>query len=202
MKKSSFNLVRPYAPQKQPMAPGFEDLPLNLLRTSLITRQPEVSGEAAARFIAQMQGHEDPPVYLPQSMQFGHWNRQNDGVNQGDLPPGTSTAVGFMAAMRQSGTARIPRVVGSAPHRPMYQAAAELGGAEIPGIDTQVGPAPISRRFPDPPPAIAPPPSAFVDAVTHIQELRRNERAASRTRASQEALESASARSAIFGRWR
>lgn len=201
MKKSSFTAIRPYAAAKPPMAPGFADMPLNLLRTSLVTRQPHLTAEAAAQFIAQKRGEAQPPVYLPQSMQFGHWNRQNDGVNVGDFPPPTASAASLMSAMRQSGTARYPRVVYPVPQTSMQQAAGERGGHQIPQPGGIVpGPVPVSRRFPDPPPVDAPPPSAFAESHAHIQQLRRDERANARVYATSEAQASAQALNTIFRR--
>lgn len=186
------------------MAPGFDDLPLNLLRTSLVTRQPDLTAQAAAQYFAQRRGEAQPPVYLPQSMAFGHWNRQQgpSGVSQGELPPATASAVGLMTAMRSSGVARVPRVMSPAPQMTMAQAAAARGSHTIPQPNTDYGQTPVSRRFPDPPPVDAPPPQAFAESIALVQSLRRDERENARVRASSEAQASANAINMIFNRRR
>ena len=199
------NLVRPYRPAKPArVAQGFEDLPLDLLRTSLVTRQPQATAAAAMQYQAVMRGQAQPPMMLPQSLQFGHWNRQQgpSGVVRGDLPPALASARGAIAAMRQSGTARMPRVVGPAPIMRMREAAASRGGQQVPQPGTHVNmQPPISRRFPDPPPQSGPPPAAYAESAALIQGIRQRERVSARSVATGEAMAAANAtRLLIYGR--
>lgn len=196
------SVIRPYRPAKAPVAArGFRELPIDLLRTSLITRDPKRVQAAAQQYAAVMQGQAQAPTILPQSMLFGHWNRQqgpNGGV-RGDLTPPLASAQGVMAAMRQSGTARAPRVTSPAPQLPMHAAAAARGGQRVPSPGGEVSQTPpVSRRFPSPPPVMSPPPSAYANSVGAVRGVRERQRVDSRSVATLEAMNAANAASLIF----
>lgn len=193
--------IRPYRPVKVvPQPKAIRMLPLDLKRTSLVTRQPEVAGAAAAKFHQYMSGHGAPPMMLPQSLQFNHWNRQPGGIVEGNMPPARASAMGVVRALRQSGTARAPRVVGPAPYSPIAQEAARIAGQRIPqpNLATSIAP-PISRRFPSPPPVMTPPPSAIVQQYEQMGELRRAERTYKRSLATGQVLRMREGIQAIVG---
>ena len=160
------NYIKPYGKRPPVGPPGIRNLPINLQRTSLVTRQPKVAGQAAEDYYSVMSGARPKPIMLPQSMQFGHWNKQNDGINRGHTTPWERSPMGLLAALRQSGTARAPRVIGPAPISPIHHTAAKRGAAMLPQPSMPPQQTPVSRRWPGySTPVTSAPPEAFVQAA-------------------------------------
>jgi hypothetical protein len=147
-----------------------------------------------------MAGERPMPMMLPQSMQFGHWNRNAGGVSQGNLPPWTQSPMGFVAAMQQSGTARMPRVTTPAPKAPIMQTAHQIAAHQFPNPQVPTLHKPVRRRWPgQSTPVTSAPPEAFAEAHQAMGQTKRQQLVDERSRVTNEVARKIQSMRAIFG---
>ena len=69
---------RPAKPVPFRVSPAFTQLPLDLLRDSLVTRNPALASAAAADYLRYVSGQAKKPTMLPQRMAFQQWKTAPD----------------------------------------------------------------------------------------------------------------------------
>jgi hypothetical protein len=168
--------------------PAIRRLPINLLRTNLVTRAPHKTQSAMEQYFAYMGGAPMPPL-MPQRMLFQQWKKLPGGMNRGGYADFTRSATSVSRAMHAS------HVPNSTVHRvtqpqtyDKVMAAMSRGGAMMPQPVTDHGLPPIARteprglRY-----RLEPPPEAFIAAVQGAQQLHGQDRASACNRAMQQA---------------
>jgi hypothetical protein len=161
--------------------PVIQRLPLDLLRNSLASQDPEAVGAAAADFDRRMSGESGGRQMLPRSMVEGQWKRGEGGANTGPLMPFAASAQSFTAMMAEQ-VGVYPRVGGPRPPvaTPLV-AATDRGAIQMPE-PTHPNTAPVLRRVlpNDPPPRLQPPNTAdlddLVDGVMGLRAAARSRR--------------------------
>lgn len=168
-------------------------LPVNLLRTALVTRQPETSAAAMANYRAGMeQGEFSPPMNLPQRMMFQqHKMSQNGGISRPNDRAALSSALSLSAALAPTtvssttpalrGLSAVTTVSLRTPEQvPTYneaRAAAARGAQAFPQPEVGLPPEGILLRTRPLRQPIAPPMQAYGDALAESQQLRAAEAA-------------------------
>lgn len=156
-------------------------LPINLRRTSLVTRQPDLAGEAADDYLDRLEHDRPLPTVLPQRALFQGWksNMLTDGASRPEHAPWDRSATLIGRAFAASGVpnSTVHRVKPPPVTFEMAQAALEYGG-QFPEPPQDLEPPEIvTRDLPAYGRPLLPPPDAFVttmQAVGERGEVRRN----------------------------
>lgn len=171
--------------------PQIRRLPLSLMRTALVTRQPELVQEGVEQYQRLMAEDRERAPMLPQRMLFQQWKSDlsEDGLNRPGFRRATSSVESYV---RVSGAIENlqPRVKQPTMTYDEAVAAAARGALHFPQSPELHEPAPvISRDVPEHGKRDMPPPSAY--AATHVAvEVRA---AGQRVNATSRALQSAAA---------
>lgn len=165
--------------------PQISRLPVSLLRTALVTREPELTARGVQVFRRDMAEDRDPPPMLPQRMMFQQWKTDlmQDGLNRGGFREPLSSAESFA---RVSGAIENlqPRVKQRAPVYEEVRAAAERGAYHFPESPTlEEPPYVLSRDLPDEGPRDAPPSDAYIATQRAVEARGAGQRAGACSRA-------------------
>jgi hypothetical protein len=120
---------------------AIQRLPVDLLRTSLTTRDPRRFAGAVEQFRSNATTQDfQPAMILPQGMALEMHKRGPGGIARGERTPATASAMGYASAMRQSGSGlreiRQTNVPGGV--QQTYEMAAVKGGSNAmsqPAVD-------------------------------------------------------------------
>lgn len=148
------------APFALPLA--VQRLPLDLLRTHLITHDPARVADAVVRFQAAMRGAPQP-VVLPQTVLYQAWKRAPGLVNTGPYQDPLRTAEGVIAALAYVGRGPNDSIY-SYPHfvDPMRARVEALEANRLPVVSAPSGPiAPAITQMRPLDQPLAPPAAAF-----------------------------------------
>ncbi len=146
--------------QVYPVPGAIRRLPVDLLRTALVTRQPQRTAAAAEEYRAVMeQPTYSPPVNMPQRLMFQqHKSALKSGVSRGDKRPAYSSADAYSAAVHPTmltgslprdlaGLSAVPALALRVPERvPTFTEAAAArarGGDALPIPEVDFAPVPL-----------------------------------------------------------
>ena len=156
-------------------------LPLNLRRTSLVTRQPDLAAQGAADYYERLDGARPSPTLLPQRAQFQQWksNMLTDGANRPKHAPWDRSATLIGRAFEASGVPQstVHRVKPPPVTYEAARAALDYGGSFPEPPEDLDPPEIVTRDAPAYGRPLLPPPDAFVttmEAVGERGEVRRN----------------------------
>lgn len=165
--------------------PQISRLPLSLLRTALVTRQPDAAARGVVAFQRDMADDRDPPPMLPQRMAFQQWktNLQQDGLNRGGFRDPLSSAESFSRVSGALDNLQ-PRIKQRAPVYDEVRAAAERGAYHFPESPSlEEPPYVLSRDLPDEGPRDAPPTDAYIATQRAVEARGAGRRAGACSRA-------------------
>lgn len=160
--------------------PQISRLPMSLLRSALVTRQPAETQAGIMEYRARMAEEREPPTLMPQRSLFQQWksNLQTDGRNRPEHARFDRSAESIVGAMRASGVpnSTVHRVQPPPVTFEMADAARRYGG-EFPEPPRDLDPPEIvTRDAPAHGRPLFPPPEAFmrtVQAVGQRGEVKR-----------------------------
>jgi len=155
------------------------NLPLNLRRTSLVTRQPYKVASGVLAFMQRMAGA-PVPLALPQSFLTQQWKKNAGGSTRGGYKAPLQSAKGLVRAMQHSvlPQSTVRRLESRPVHLPIGEAGAVLAAGGFPQPPTGQAPAPVARTAPRglvtrtrPPPAAVAQAHAQYEAGIHEKRV-------------------------------
>lgn len=168
-------------------------LPVSLLRTALVTRDPAATAQGIVEYRERMAAGDEwePPLVLPQRVMFQQWKSdlQTDGASRPEHKDWLRSAESIAAGARASGVpnSTVQRVK-PAPYTYEQALAARQYGGQFPEPPRDVVPAPvISRDLPARGRFLEPPPEAYATTVEAVGQREEGRRYGSCQRALEEA---------------
>ena len=173
-------------------------LPVDLLRTALVTRQPALTQRAMEQYRQNVTAADyAAPMNLPQRMLFQQHKSNAGGIHRGDHRTALSSALSLSAAMRPTtvtggrpgihGLSAVSTLSLRVPEQvPTYseaQAANSRGAQAFPVPEVNTAPEGIAARVRPLRQPIAPPLQAYGDALEENQQMRAAEQAFRTTQA-------------------
>lgn len=151
--------------------PQISRLPMSLLRTALVTRQPEQTAQGVVEYQRRMEVGEDyePPMMLPQRTMFQQWKSdlQTDGANRPEHKDPLRSAMSIAMMAKASGVpgSTVHRVEGPPVTYEMARAARDRGSEILSEPTDHEPPYVVTRDVPAYGRPLEPPPEVFVRAA-------------------------------------